>query len=950
MSRLITVLIIVLAVILPFSSCATNNNTAANPGTNPGRGNSRGNVWDLLSAGDERAMGFFLGEVNVHATDPRGRTPLHFAAEQNDPALAAFFITLGADVNAADNSGQTPLGASVENNSAAAARIIAAAAGIDIHQPARNGLSPAVMALLQDNGFVENILTPATLNSADNDGKTVLHIASDMGNVEGVKTILAAIDSAEGTARILAAAGTRNNAIDRRDNAGRNPLDIAYSHPQSRQHFEVAEQLILSGAISENPVNFYFSPAVRNANFDLRRADGLAPLHFAARIGYEGLISFLADKVSDINIQTPSGSTPLHEAVRSGNTRAIRLLLDKGAEINAQDARGNSALHITPPQGNHSAIIQLLLSNGANPNLRDEHGASPLHVLVTLNRSPEIVRTLLAGDVDVSGRDINGQTPLFLAVQENRVRLIPLLLSHGSDIFAADNAGVTPFGMAVSSRGPVLDALITNETAQQIDSAGNTMLHKAIANFADTEIIGRILSHNANVNARNRDGETPLHIAVQSDQREAGEFILANGADIFPSNSAGHSPLYLALSRPSGLVRWLFNSRTIQSHDGLGNTMLHFVALWRMDHHIPFITQQGISTEVQNATGETPLFWAVNHDGAATIRTLLREGANLHARDSLGNSALHSAVRWNARNSVNALLDAGIDVNSHNLNGTTPLHDSVRLGLTDTATILINRRANLEVRDANGNTPFMEAVRAGFVNTAELLSRRGAFVMTRNANGDTPLHLAVMREDAPSIRLLTGLNASIHARNTRNRTPFQIALTDSPLALSLLLTGNRINTPDDFGNSPLHIALQEGVPSSIVRTIIEKGSHLTTVDSNGRIPLRLAVDLSAWDSARVLADAGSDPFFIAVDNRTSGEIAIIRGNDAIRALFSGMAINARDPSGNTVLHYAARVGSPEAISLLLELGANKDVRNISEERPVDIAMRWNHRENIALLN
>jgi len=101
---------------------------------------------------------------------------------------------------------------------------------------------------------------------------------------------------------------------------------------------------------------------------------------------------------------------------------------------------------------------------------------------------------------------------------------------------------------------------------------------------------------------------------------------------------------------------------------------------------------------------------------------------------------------------------------------------------------------------------------------------------------------------------------------------------------------------------------------------------------------------------KILADAGSDPFSTAVDGKSSAEIAIVRGRDAIQAVFSGKAIEARDPSGNTVLHYAARMGKPEAINLLLELGANKRVRNISSESPADIAIRWNNRDNAVLLN
>jgi ankyrin repeat protein len=122
------------------------------------------------------------------------------------------------------------------------------------------------------------------------------------------------------------------------------------------------------------------------------------------------------------------------------------------------------------------------------------------------------------------------------------------------------------------------------------------------------------------------------------------------------------------------------------------------------------------------------------------------------------------------------------------------------------------------------------------------------------------------------------------------------------------------------------------------------------VDSAGRTPLRLAVDNSAWNLAKILADAGSDPFSVAGDSRTPAEAALNRGDEGVRALFSGRGIRAQDSSGNTVLHYAAKKGNPEIIALLLELGANKNVKNIAAESAADIAVRWNQRETAALLN
>jgi len=907
-------------------------------------------MWEMLARGDERAMEFFLGEFDVRARDPAGRTPLHYAAALDNPALAVFFIAMGAELEARDNSGQTPLGLTAELGNLNAAATIAAA-GADIHNPGAGGISPATAALARGNDeLLRAILTPAGLGSSDDHDRTILHLASAQGNPQAVRTILEVLYSVDGMNRTLVAAGNRNSPIDGRDSRGRTPLDTALARTDSRDHMEIAERLILAGSVSQGLVYHYFAPAARNANYDLRRADGLAPLHFAASEGHTGLIEFLIERGANVNIQNPSGATPLHEAVRSGNAAAISLVIGGGADVNARDANGNTALHLAVPPANHAAVIRQLLANGINPNQRDIHGDSPLHVLVTLNRRPEVVRTLLSGNVDVSARNIRGQTPLHIAVSEGRLQLIPLLLDAGSEIFATDNSGVTPFHLALQQRGDVLNALITPATARQTDSAGNTMLHVAMQNGVDTVTVGRILDSSSNVNARNRDGDTPLHIAARLNRREAGEYILARGADVFSANSAGDSPLRLALTHRAGVLQWMFNPRTVEARDGMGNTMLHYVALWRMDRHIPFMIQQGICTEAANATGETPLFWAVHHDGASTVNALLTAGANLHARDGLGNSALHSAVRWNAVNATNTLLDRGIDVNVHSLNGTTPLHDSVRLGNTNIAGILINRGANLEVRDSGGNTPFMEAVRAGHTEAANLLAGRGADPMTRNANGDTPLHFAVASMDHGMIDTLLRMGVSIHARNTRSRTPFQTALSDSPGTVPALLGGNRINSTDDFGNSPLHVALQERVAVSTLQLIVDKGSRLTSVDSNGRIPLRLAADMGAWDLAKVLADAGSDPFMAAVDEVTPGEIAIASGRVAIESVFSGRAINARDPSGNTVLHHAARMGRPEAVSLLLGLGADANVRNISHERPADIALRWNNSENAALLN
>jgi len=915
---------VLFVLILLVSACATKKEDPVDP-LSP--------VWRMLKNGDEKAKGYFLGEVEVNAVDPEGKTPLHYAAERKDPQLASFFLALGANPNVLDNEGMSALGISVTQGDAATASVIANGKA-DIHLQIKNGTA-AELALGRGNGVFKALLTPASINSSDKNNNTVLHMASNAGNYTAVMDIISVM-------------GSSSDALNKRNAADKTALDYALDRPDSRTHIEIAEQLILIGAFSDSPIFHYFGPAARSANFNTRRNEGLAPIHYAVMNNYMGMISFLLDKKVDLNIKSTSGATPLHEAARAGKIDVINMLIANGADVNAVDAKGNTPLHTGIPSQVHREVVTLLLEKGADPNLRDEHGDTPLHVALVLNRSPEVVQALLNGSADVYIRNIDGKTPLYIAVQEKRNAIIPILLSYGSEIFAADNSGTTPFDIAAKTNDNTFQLLITPETVIQRDSAGNTMLHATVKNRGNSMQISRILDQKAPVDARNRDGDTALHLAVRLNQRENGEFLVSRGANIFALNAAGHSPLYIAFSsRP--IREWMINSNTILARDGLGNTMLHYAAQWNLLNAIPVIIKNGISVEEKNATGQTPIFMAITNDSPPTIKVLSDNNASLSARDSQGNSLLHAAVRWNALKSASYLIDNGIDPNVFSLNGNTPLHDAVALGMSEIETLLIKKGANLEVRNIDGNTPFMEAVRGAIIPSIEKLSQSGADTNTRNIRGDTPLHTAVSMDRPDVVSILLKMNASIHARNTKNRTPFQISLTVTPRMVSALLTGDRVNIPDDMGNSALHVAIQERASVDIIRTIINAGARINTVDNNGKTALRLAIDLNSFDSAKLIADSGADPFMTAVDNKSPAEIAFSKGSECLRAIFSGRAINARDSSGNTILHLAARYGNPELINILIQLGANRTLRNIATESPYDIAVRWNKSDNADLL-
>jgi ankyrin repeat protein len=86
---------------------------------------------------------------------------------------------------------------------------------------------------------------------------------------------------------------------------------------------------------------------------------------------------------------------------------------------------------------------------------------------------------------------------------------------------------------------------------------------------------------------------------------------------------------------------------------------------------LSYLLERGISADIANEFGKTPLMYAVQHDQAAAVRLLLQAGADPNATTKGGpdNCAydlkwrnvtpLHYAVRYASREIVQALLDAG---------------------------------------------------------------------------------------------------------------------------------------------------------------------------------------------------------------------------------------------------------------------------------------------------
>jgi ankyrin repeat protein len=101
---------------------------------------------------------------------------------------------------------------------------------------------------------------------------------------------------------------------------------------------------------------------------------GFAPIHYAARYEYTGIISILGN----VHIAGKDSLTALHIACIEGRVNAVETLGGLGADVNCRDIQGRTPLHYAAKYG-HCEIVSILASNyNADVNTHDLFRHTPL--------------------------------------------------------------------------------------------------------------------------------------------------------------------------------------------------------------------------------------------------------------------------------------------------------------------------------------------------------------------------------------------------------------------------------------------------------------------------------------------------------------------------------------------------------------------------------------------
>jgi uncharacterized protein len=171
---------------------------------------------------------------------------------------------------------------------------------------------------------------------------------------------------------------------------------------------------------------------------------------------------------------------------------------------------------------------------------------------------------------------------------------------------------------------------------------------------------------------------------------------------------------------------------------------------------------------------------------------------------------------------------------------------------------------------------------------------------------------------------------------------------DASTINNLLQRGFDVNTPNPNGEHALLLALQEPSLKVIAALLAWPQTQVESRNAADESPLMLASLKGLADVVQQLVEKGAD---VNKPGWTPLHYAATRGHLDIMALLleNHAYIDASSPNGSTPLMMAALYGTPSAVKLLLEAGADPDLKNIQGLTAIDFAQRDNRHDSAEII-
>lgn len=189
------------------------------------------------------------------------------------------------------------------------------------------------------------------------------------------------------------------------------------------------------------------------------------------------------------------------------------------------------------------------------------------------------------------------------------------------------------------------------------------------------------------VSAKDKNGDTPLHVAALHGQLAAAQALLDAGADVNAKNNYGpFTPGDLGQQFSSNNHQdpvVLLRAHGVDQRDMKNGYTPLDLAEFSVNHKkmVALLVSKGADVNAQAASGATPLFWSVMRDQKEDAQFLLDHGANVNAATAYGDTILDCALHLQYGSLIQLIVDHGADVNAKDQSDKRPL--TYAMGMDD---------------------------------------------------------------------------------------------------------------------------------------------------------------------------------------------------------------------------------------------------------------------------
>jgi ankyrin repeat protein len=260
------------------------------------------------------------------------------------------------------------------------------------------------------------------------------------------------------------------------------------------------------------------------------------------------------------------------------------------------------------------------------------------------------------------------------------------------------------------------------------------------AEKGDLASVQKLVKQNANIEAKDSDGATPLMRAVAVGDAAIVKFLLDRGAHADVRDASGATPFVEAARRGQADVVDLLIQRGVP-REAMNEAIFSVIECQSMiigvsDDATPYfktaklLLDKGAEVSARDEEGATPLIEAAGFGHVAIARILIERGADLEARTKNGSTALLAAAcdcalatMPDTYDVIKLLLEKGADVNATDEQGDTPLMIASSGGVvkTDIVRILLENDANQRLKNAKRETALSIAMKSDVPDVVRLL-------------------------------------------------------------------------------------------------------------------------------------------------------------------------------------------------------------------------------------